>query len=270
MHSSWDTYHRIPINFYAPLGPRHWHCTGHLNRFASSVASPCTPIATRRYISFIRVPLCIFGIGYGLLWYGLAPSFSSNETGGNFQSPSMPSKSSLNLRNNTSSKLQCDVLRGAQLFLTLLGRSALSYLASRISTMHLVALRVLTGSWAKQEAGGWYSSWARGFHQWWWSFLWCPTWHLYHARLVCQWLGCTTAACLLGGNPLYPGAGAPFYWQSTPWMRAQHHPPFWSLWCHYKCFMTLEQPCSQWVCTYWILFLSKEGPHLIQCQGGPW
>ncbi len=63
----------------------------------------------------------------------------------------MPSKSSSNLRSNTSSKLQCDGLRCAQLFSTMLGRSALSYLASKISTTHLVALRVLVGSWAKLE-----------------------------------------------------------------------------------------------------------------------
>ncbi len=37
------------------------------------------------------------------------------------------------------------------MILTMLGRSALSYLASRILTRCLVALRVLTGSWAKQE-----------------------------------------------------------------------------------------------------------------------
>ena len=35
------------------------------------------------------------------------------------------------------------------MFFTMLGRSALSYLASKISTTHLVALRVLVGSWAK-------------------------------------------------------------------------------------------------------------------------
>ncbi len=70
----------------------------------------------RQSIFFIRVALCIFGIGYGLPWYGLAPSFNSKETGSNFQSPSMPSKSSLNLRSNTSSELRCDVLRCTQLF----------------------------------------------------------------------------------------------------------------------------------------------------------
>jgi hypothetical protein len=105
-----------------------------------------TPIATGQLISFIRVALRIFGIGYGLLWYGLAHSLSSKETGGYFQSPSVPTKSSSNLRSNVSSELQCDVLRCAQLNLTILGRSALSYLASRISTTLLVALHVLTGS----------------------------------------------------------------------------------------------------------------------------
>jgi hypothetical protein len=108
-----------------------------------------TPINIKRSISFIRVALCIFGIGYGLPWYGLAPSYNSKETGSNFQSPSMPSKSSSNLRSNTRSKLRCDVLRCTHLFFTMLGRSALSYLASKISTMHLEALRVLAGSWAK-------------------------------------------------------------------------------------------------------------------------
>jgi hypothetical protein len=65
-----------------------------------------TPIPTRQSISFMRVALCIFGIGYGLPWYGLAPSFISNETGGNFLSPSLPSKRSLYLRSNASSKFQ--------------------------------------------------------------------------------------------------------------------------------------------------------------------
>jgi hypothetical protein len=110
-----------------------------------------TPIDIRQSISFIRVALCIFGIGYGLPWYGLAPSFNSKETGGNFQSRSMPSKSSSNLRSNASSELQCDVLKCMQFFFTMLGRSALSYLASKISTMCLVALGVLAGSWAKLE-----------------------------------------------------------------------------------------------------------------------
>jgi hypothetical protein len=111
-----------------------------------------TPINIRWSIFFIRVALCIFGVGYGLSWYhGLAPSFNSKETGGNFQPPSMPSKSSSNLRSNSSSKLQFDVLRCAQSFFIMLRRSALSYLASRISTMRLVALRVLAGSWAKLE-----------------------------------------------------------------------------------------------------------------------
>jgi hypothetical protein len=105
-----------------------------------------TPINIGRLISFIRVALCIFGIGYGLPWYDLAPSFNLKEAGGIFQSLSMPSKSSSNFRSNASSKLQCDVIRCAQLVFTMLGRSALSYLASNIYTMCLVALHVLAGS----------------------------------------------------------------------------------------------------------------------------
>jgi hypothetical protein len=63
-----------------------------------------TTITIRRSISFIRVALCIFGIEYDLPLFGLAPSLNSMETGGNFQSPSVPSKSSSNLRSNASSK----------------------------------------------------------------------------------------------------------------------------------------------------------------------
>ncbi len=85
-----------------------------------------TPIKIWQSISFMRVALCIFGIGYGLPWYGLAPSFNSKETGSNFQSPSVPSKSSSNLRSNASRELQCNVLRCAQLFFTMLRRSTLS------------------------------------------------------------------------------------------------------------------------------------------------
>jgi hypothetical protein len=75
-----------------------------------------TLIDIRRSISFIRVALCIFGIGYGLPWYSWAPSFNSKETGGNFQSPSVSLKSSSNLRSNASRELQCDVLRCVRLF----------------------------------------------------------------------------------------------------------------------------------------------------------
>jgi hypothetical protein len=95
--------------------------------------------------------LCILGIGYGLPWYSLAPFFNSKETCGNFQSPSVPSKSSLNLRSNTRSKLGYDVLRCVQLNFTMLGRSAFSCLASKISTTPLVEFRVLVGSLAKLE-----------------------------------------------------------------------------------------------------------------------
>ncbi len=110
-----------------------------------------TPITIRQSISFMRVALFTFGIGYDLPWYSLASSFSSMETGGNLQSPSMPSKSSSYLRSNTRSEFQCGMRRCTQSFLTMLGRSALSYLASKISTTCLVALRVLSGSWAQLE-----------------------------------------------------------------------------------------------------------------------
>ncbi len=100
---------------------------------------------------FKRVDLCIFVIGYGLLWYGLAPSFSSKETGGYFKSSSMPSKSSSYLRSNESSKFWCGVLRCTKLFLRMLGRSALLHLASKISTTRLVALHVFSGSWVELE-----------------------------------------------------------------------------------------------------------------------
>jgi hypothetical protein len=85
-----------------------WSFFGIMKESKANLDNGChfnTHINTRQSISFIRVALCIFGIGYGLPRYGLAPSFNSKETGGNFQSPSMPSKSSSNLRSNASSKL---------------------------------------------------------------------------------------------------------------------------------------------------------------------
>eukprot|EP00804_Cyclotella_cryptica_P011609 CCRYP_017525-RA/>CCRYP_017525-RA protein AED:0.00 eAED:0.00 QI:30/1/0.5/1/0/0/2/0/63 len=48
------------------------------------------------------VSLCIFGTGNGQPWYGLAPSFSSRETGSVFQSHSVPSKSSSYSVSNSS------------------------------------------------------------------------------------------------------------------------------------------------------------------------
>ncbi len=85
-----------------------WSFFGMMNEGKAHLDDGChfnTPIKIRQSISFMRVALCIFGIGYGLPWYGLAPSFNSKETGGNFQSLSMPLKSSSNLRSNLSSKL---------------------------------------------------------------------------------------------------------------------------------------------------------------------
>ena len=80
----------------------------------------------------------------------LGPFLFSVETGGWFQSPSVPSKSNSYLRSNDSSVSWCDGFRWEQLSLTLAGASALSYLASSISHLLLVAFRVLTGSWARQ------------------------------------------------------------------------------------------------------------------------
>jgi len=108
-----------------------------------------TPISTSLLISFIRVALCICGMGYGLPWYGvLAPSFSSIETGGRFQSPNVPSKSDSYSSSNESSFSCCNGVRWEQLSLTIAGRFALSYLAASISITLLVAFRGLTGSWA--------------------------------------------------------------------------------------------------------------------------
>ncbi len=88
-------------------------------------------------------------VWHAMVWLGTF--FISKETGSNFQSPSMPPKRSSNLRSNASSKLRYGVLRCAQLFFIMIGRSALLYLVSKISTARLVALRVLAGSWAKLE-----------------------------------------------------------------------------------------------------------------------
>jgi len=92
-----------------------------------------TPIPTSLLISFIRVALCICGMGYGLPWYHLAPSFSSIETGGRFQSPNVLPKSDSYLSSNESSFSHCNCVRWEQLSLTIAGRFALSYLVSSIS-----------------------------------------------------------------------------------------------------------------------------------------
>ncbi len=63
----------------------------------------------------------------------------------------------------------------------------------------------------------------------WWSSVRSPALCLNHTRFACLWLGLTMAACLLGGTQIYPGAGVPFYWQSIPQRRAQHHLPFFIL-----------------------------------------
>ena len=53
------------------------------------------------------------------------------------------------LSKSESSNSLSDGFRCIQLSLTMAGRSALAYLASRISTMHLMVPHVLAGSWLK-------------------------------------------------------------------------------------------------------------------------
>jgi hypothetical protein len=62
-----------------------------------------TPWLHSRLIFFMRMALCLCGIGQGLPWYGFRPSFSSKDTGGIFQSPNVPLKSNSNLGSNESS-----------------------------------------------------------------------------------------------------------------------------------------------------------------------
>ena len=76
----------------------------------------------------------------------MVPSFNSKEIGGRFQSPKVPSKSDSNLSSTESSFSLSDGIRWEQFSLIMAGRSAFLYLASRISTTRLVAVRVLTGS----------------------------------------------------------------------------------------------------------------------------
>ncbi len=181
----------------------------------------------------------------------------------------MPAKSSSNLRSNASSKLQCDVVRCVQLFLTMLGRSALSYLASRISTTCLVALCVLTDSWAKQ--------------------VFCLS-ALEMLGLSCRLLiflmdkrtssmvivfslksntvpkSYTICLPMIGS---YNSGVPPWGYLTIPGHRctlllAEYSkkecltsPTFLFSRCHWKCSMTLEQPYLHWVCTHWILFSKK-------------
>jgi hypothetical protein len=55
-----------------------------------------TPMVHSRLISFMRMALCLCRRGYGLPWYHFMPSFNLKDTGGKFQSPSMPSNSNSN------------------------------------------------------------------------------------------------------------------------------------------------------------------------------
>jgi hypothetical protein len=163
----------------------------------------------------------------------------------------------------------------------MLGRSALSYLASRISTMRLVVFRVLTGSWAKLE--------------------------LSLSALEMLGLSCRLLIFLMGRRtssmvmvfslksntapisckfclPMirsYNGGGLPWGYSTIsgrrctfllaeyPTKEISTSPTFLVLKVPLEVPMTLEQPYLQRVCTYWILFIRKGGPHLIQCQGGP-
>ncbi len=64
-----------------------------------------TPIAQSHEISFMRIALCFYGIGYGLPWYGFIPSFISKDTGSRFQSRRVPLNSNSNLSSIKSSSL---------------------------------------------------------------------------------------------------------------------------------------------------------------------
>jgi hypothetical protein len=75
-------------------------------------------------------------------------SFTWKETGGRFQSSSVPSNNCLDFVRSESSDSLSHGVRCLQLSLTIQGRSALSYFESRISTTRLVAC-VLAGSWAR-------------------------------------------------------------------------------------------------------------------------
>ncbi len=107
-----------------------------------------TPMGTSQLSSLIRVALYICSMGYGLPWYG--PFFNSIEMGGWFQTPRVPSKNNSYSSSSESSLSWCNGSMGEKLSLSMASKSALSYLASSISMTHLVALQVLTGSWARQ------------------------------------------------------------------------------------------------------------------------
>jgi hypothetical protein len=60
-----------------------------------------TPSLNNLFNSLIAVCLHMIGTGYGLSWYGLAPSFNSKETCSVFQSPSVPLNSASNSLSNS-------------------------------------------------------------------------------------------------------------------------------------------------------------------------
>ena len=77
------------------------------------------------------------------------PFFNSRETGSRFQLPKVPSNKDSNLSWSVSGDSLSGGFRCLQLPLTMPGMSALSYLASRISSTLLVAFSVLSGSWVR-------------------------------------------------------------------------------------------------------------------------
>ena len=96
--------------------------------------------------SFLRVSKWIHRIGKGLPWKGVAPGFNLRWIGSLSQSPKVPSKSVSNSRNNFKRSLFWDVDRWEQFSSTTLGRSAFSYLASRIFTVRSFKAFVTVGS----------------------------------------------------------------------------------------------------------------------------
>ncbi len=99
-----------------------------------------TLINTSWSISFMRVALWTFEIGYGLLWNGFAPSFNWMETEDRFHSPRVPSNNCSNLRKSESSDSHSDGFRCLQLSLAMAGRSALAYLACVLAAKARVML----------------------------------------------------------------------------------------------------------------------------------
>ena len=90
-----------------------------------------TPIPSSLSTSFLKTANWLCGTGYGLPWYGFAPNCKLKWTGSVWKSPSVPSDNYLCRSSIVSNFTCCWEERWSHVSVTIAGRSAFSYLASK-------------------------------------------------------------------------------------------------------------------------------------------